>query len=542
MRRKFIYLSVLSLVLSGFTVGDRVVLNYNYKGRSWKNFYDSAGNVVAYLDKGTIGIIDDRRKLPSGNYGYFITVVSGKEKNKKVWIYDWRDRDDDILLCRDQACAETTSDRAQAQALKTQRTISVYAREESLKAVDKNLTQKKTAATKKEAPKKAAAPIAQTKAATVAPTKPSNIAPKKAAASTTETRTGSVPAIGVPAQSVTHNSRAANTAPARSDAPVLAQTKAPAVLSKDVNSRANNPAENIEQVLRPYQTNNLEKPYCAAEEPRITTGKYCPNLDKECNHNADTMGFPKEARDGYKNFIYETTLKIAKVAKLNPTLLLAIMRTDSNFNPFSVNTDDPNGGSFGIGQFQLATAQSALSRLYQATPNHTGSRPRITTKRPLGCEKARDTNFSRECFESLKNCATSDDYKNSVYCPETAIKLMALNLIGVREDRQIPRSELVGDDAVAEARLFASAHNSGYVGIKKAKEYNKTHSNKLTMRHYGELFGGKLSSRPIHQCFMYRATGICGGTQGTLMSYYRGELCASSEQRLTRNSQIRGAR
>lgn len=85
------------LLLPGFTwdkksnnIGQQKYVEFtgHYHGRSnGKSFYKNDKNVSAILKKGTRGEILEYKKLPTGNFGLHIKVISGTNANEYFWVY-----------------------------------------------------------------------------------------------------------------------------------------------------------------------------------------------------------------------------------------------------------------------------------------------------------------------------------------------------------------------------------------------------------------------------------------------------------------------
>ncbi|MEK6554686.1 MAG: hypothetical protein AABZ31_05570, partial [Bdellovibrionota bacterium] len=96
---------------AAFKKGDAIQLGRNLNGRSSLNFKSSANNVSQVIKAGTIASVMDYRRLQSGNYGVQVRLDGLEYKDKPesertVWIYDWKDRADDVKGCDDPACIQ----------------------------------------------------------------------------------------------------------------------------------------------------------------------------------------------------------------------------------------------------------------------------------------------------------------------------------------------------------------------------------------------------------------------------------------------------
>lgn len=79
--------SFLVQATSDLGVGDMIELMANVNGRATANFKKKAHNLLKLLPEGTLGTIEKKKILPSGNYGLKIMVTEGKNKNKSFWVY-----------------------------------------------------------------------------------------------------------------------------------------------------------------------------------------------------------------------------------------------------------------------------------------------------------------------------------------------------------------------------------------------------------------------------------------------------------------------
>jgi hypothetical protein len=110
---------VILLTNAAFKKGDTVQLGRNLNGRTNLNFKKSADNIKLLVKAGTIASVMDYRRLKSGNYGVQVRLDGPEYKNtpeseRTVWIYDWKDRDDDVKACADEQCLEPAREMAQA--------------------------------------------------------------------------------------------------------------------------------------------------------------------------------------------------------------------------------------------------------------------------------------------------------------------------------------------------------------------------------------------------------------------------------------------
>ena len=130
-RNRFLLVLVSFFLLTGFNVGDQIMTILEiYNSRSSANFNAQARNIVQTVPKGTIGEVIAISTLKSGNRGIRIRL-NGQQyphlsaRQREVWIYDWKDRTDDIRLCVDSRCTQPTqepSSATHAQALRETRT------------------------------------------------------------------------------------------------------------------------------------------------------------------------------------------------------------------------------------------------------------------------------------------------------------------------------------------------------------------------------------------------------------------------------------
>lgn len=86
---KLLFTSLLStFLLVGFSGKEKYIeLDGYLNGRSSADFSAGARNVINVLDKGTRGEITEAKKLPSGNYGFRLKVMSGPNQGKYFWVY-----------------------------------------------------------------------------------------------------------------------------------------------------------------------------------------------------------------------------------------------------------------------------------------------------------------------------------------------------------------------------------------------------------------------------------------------------------------------
>lgn len=92
------------IFLTAFSAGDQIQLELAYNARSTFNFLGSK-NIAFNLPVGTRAKVLEIRTLSSGNSGVMVELGS-KYKNRKVWLYDWKDKSNDLKLCKDLKCSE----------------------------------------------------------------------------------------------------------------------------------------------------------------------------------------------------------------------------------------------------------------------------------------------------------------------------------------------------------------------------------------------------------------------------------------------------
>lgn len=93
---------------TAFKRGDQIQLKTDLNGRESLNFTRS-GKVRFIVKAGTIASVMDYRRLKSGNAGVLVRLdgpaySSLPEAERTVWLYDWRNRTDDLKACGDQDC------------------------------------------------------------------------------------------------------------------------------------------------------------------------------------------------------------------------------------------------------------------------------------------------------------------------------------------------------------------------------------------------------------------------------------------------------
>lgn len=80
-------LSVASIVTFAVSVGQDIELSKYLNGRGGPNFRSAARNVQALLATGTRARIERVKSFTSGNSGLWVTVSSGPQNGKKMWIW-----------------------------------------------------------------------------------------------------------------------------------------------------------------------------------------------------------------------------------------------------------------------------------------------------------------------------------------------------------------------------------------------------------------------------------------------------------------------
>lgn len=90
MKNLFIRTSLLTLVISSvlaFKVGEHVELIDYLNARSSAHFLSRSGNIKTQLPAGTKGVVQDSKKMPSGNFGIQLKIENGPRKGESYWIY-----------------------------------------------------------------------------------------------------------------------------------------------------------------------------------------------------------------------------------------------------------------------------------------------------------------------------------------------------------------------------------------------------------------------------------------------------------------------
>lgn len=117
--KAFLHQSLLGLLcftfLTGFRGGEIVQVNQDYNGRTSSNFL-SRSNIALIVPAGTVGKVIMVQNMASGNRGVMIEIQEDRNRKRRVWLYDWANRDDDIKLCATMSCqtVATTPETASA--------------------------------------------------------------------------------------------------------------------------------------------------------------------------------------------------------------------------------------------------------------------------------------------------------------------------------------------------------------------------------------------------------------------------------------------
>ncbi|MDD4973741.1 MAG: murein L,D-transpeptidase catalytic domain family protein [Bacteriovorax sp.] len=82
-----IVLSFFSQAIIAFEKDDMIELSSAVNARGSLDFRRQTDNIKKILPKGTLGKIQKKIKLPTGNYGIKIAVANGKNKDQSFWIY-----------------------------------------------------------------------------------------------------------------------------------------------------------------------------------------------------------------------------------------------------------------------------------------------------------------------------------------------------------------------------------------------------------------------------------------------------------------------
>lgn len=80
-------LSFVSVVTFAITAGQDIELSQYLNGRGGPNFRSTARNVNAVLATGTRARINRVKTLASGNSGLYVTINSGPQNGRRMWIY-----------------------------------------------------------------------------------------------------------------------------------------------------------------------------------------------------------------------------------------------------------------------------------------------------------------------------------------------------------------------------------------------------------------------------------------------------------------------
>lgn len=91
MKKKLLsFVFVIALISQGVTAlqkDDLIELSSMVNARENSNFQKNAHNIKKMLPAGTTGKIEEKKDLPSGNYGLKIIVTSGENKDQSFWVY-----------------------------------------------------------------------------------------------------------------------------------------------------------------------------------------------------------------------------------------------------------------------------------------------------------------------------------------------------------------------------------------------------------------------------------------------------------------------
>ncbi len=117
-------LRVSSLILvlastSAFKKNDVVIIQKEANARASMNFTRSSKNIKFSIKSGTIARVETYTPLGSGNYGVYVELMGPEYENKHpsermVWLYDRKNRDDDIRKCADKICSQEVEELKEA--------------------------------------------------------------------------------------------------------------------------------------------------------------------------------------------------------------------------------------------------------------------------------------------------------------------------------------------------------------------------------------------------------------------------------------------